>query len=83
MYAVDYRMHPEQVQCYVLGLYSTLFLILAISLLFRKRRRLRALSSNSPCLEYLKMRLECARIFETRQDSSSPTRFAELTLQIR
>ena len=76
-------MTPELFQSHVLGLYSLLLLSLALLLLVRRRRRLRALSSRPPCLDYLQIRLECSRMFDKKEDASSPSRFADLTLQIR
>jgi hypothetical protein len=77
------KMTPELFQSYVLGVYSFLFFGLAWLLLVRKRRRLWALHSHPPYVDYLQIRMETAKLFDRRQDASSPTRFADLTLQIR
>ena len=77
------KMTPELFQSYVLGVYSFLFFGLAWMLLVRKRCRLWALSSHPPCLHYLQIRMETVKLFDRKQDSSSLTRIADLTLQIR
>ena len=76
---------PEICQSYALCVYSIFFFILALMLWVKKRRRLNALTNHKPCITYLRMRLETAKLFDSKENfsSSAPTTFDALTLQIR
>ena len=76
------RMAPELVQVSVFTCLSLIFLFLALLFLWKKHWRLKAVSTNNPCVTYMRVRFETAKLFD-KVVTSSKSRFTLIQTAIR